>query len=82
VRAHVLRETATSDADLTDARAAVEAGETLAASTGAAAYAALLAEEGARLGGRRDALHAAAAGYAAIGATGHARRLVAELGAT
>ncbi|MGQ0631069.1 MAG: adenylate/guanylate cyclase domain-containing protein [Sporichthyaceae bacterium] len=80
VRALVLRKTATCTADLAEARVAVADGEKLAAETGAATYAAFLAEERARLDGDDAALKICADGYDAIGATGHARRLRAELG--
>jgi adenylate cyclase len=79
VRARVFRVTATCDADRTEARNAVAASEVLAVETGAATHAAFLAEERARLDGDPGALGAAAAGYEAIGAIGHARRLYAEL---
>lgn len=52
------------------------AGEAIAERIGAATWAAFLAEERARLEG--GGLTAVAAGYDAIGATGHARRLRAE----
>ncbi len=74
-QAQILRGTG----DLAGARAAVDAGEALAAETGAATYAAFLAEERARLDEDPSALKACADGYDAIGATGHARRLREEL---
>jgi tetratricopeptide (TPR) repeat protein len=77
-RTVVYRRTAATDSDLVEARAALAAGEALAARMGAATYAAFLAEERVRLDG--GDLGAVAAGYDAIGATGHARRLQAELG--
>jgi class 3 adenylate cyclase len=81
VRARVWRETAVCDADLDAARVALAAGEALAAESCAATNAAFLAEERARLDDDIVALGAAADGYAAIGAGGHARRLRAELSA-
>ncbi len=68
-----------SSGDLAEARTAVAAGEALAGRTGALTYAAFLAEERARLDQDPVALKACADGYDAIGATGHARRLHAEL---
>ncbi len=79
VRAGMYRQTATCDADLAEARAAVDAGDALAAATGADTYAAFLAEERARLDDDPSALKVCADGYDAIGATGHARRLREEL---
>lgn len=81
VRARVFRETATNDADLDAARAALVAGETLAAEIGAGTYAAFLAEERELLDGTRIALSSVADGYDAIGAAGHARRVRADLAA-
>ena len=80
VRARVFRETAAGDADLVEARASLVAGEALAVETGAATYAAFLAEERAHLDGDAAALKSVADGYEAIGATGHARRVRDELG--
>ncbi|HEY2814855.1 MAG TPA: hypothetical protein VGJ03_15420, partial [Acidimicrobiales bacterium] len=54
---------------------AVAAGEVLATETGAATYAAFLAEERARLNDDRSALTSVADQYDTIGATGHARRV-------
>jgi class 3 adenylate cyclase len=71
-RARVLRETS---ADVDQARVVLDAADRLAADTGAATYAAFLAEERARLDGDDDALADAARRYRAIGATGHALRL-------
>ncbi|MGH9008366.1 MAG: hypothetical protein ACRDYF_00790 [Acidimicrobiia bacterium] len=75
-RARVLRETS---ADLDQARVDLEAADRLAADTGAATYAAFLAEEHARLDHDDAALAEAGRRYQAIGATGHARRLKAQL---
>lgn len=79
----VWRETATDDAGQEQARAALTAGESVAAETGAPTYAALLAEERARLEPDPSAqiagLKLAADAYTAIGATGHAHRLRTEL---
>ncbi|HUR75869.1 MAG TPA: adenylate/guanylate cyclase domain-containing protein [Sporichthya sp.] len=83
VRARILRKTAGHPQDLAEAGAAVEAGMSLAAKTGAATHTAFLAEEAARLeadvGARHLGLKLAAEGYAAIGATGHARRVREEV---
>ncbi|MGQ0466999.1 MAG: adenylate/guanylate cyclase domain-containing protein [Sporichthyaceae bacterium] len=73
--AQISRATGENDAGL----AAVDAGVQLAETTGAATYAAFLAEEHARLTGAIDSLQRCAAGYDEIGATGHAARLRAEL---
>ncbi len=83
VCARIWRETVAGEADLAEARAFVTAGELSAHESGAVTYAAFLAEERARLDddvtSGRAALKACADGYDAIGATGHARRLRAEL---
>jgi class 3 adenylate cyclase len=79
VLARVLRESARDEADVAAARAAVIAGEALAAETGAATYTPFLAEERARQDGGRAALAAAADDYEAVGATGHARRVRSDL---
>ncbi len=65
-------------AELNVARTAVAAGEALAIETEATTCATFLAEERARLDDPA-ALHTVAAGYEAIGATGHARRIRDEL---
>lgn len=80
VRARVWRQTASNEADLDVAREAVAEGKVVAAKAEAASYSAMLAEEAARLDGTTVALLAAAQGYDAIGATGHAARIRAELG--
>lgn len=77
VRARVYRETASGDLDRAEARAAVAAGQRLVEQTGATTYAPFLAEECARLDGA-DLLPVAAA-YEAVGATGHAARLRADI---
>jgi hypothetical protein len=71
-RAGVLRE---ANADLDLARADLDAADRLAAETGAATYAAFLAEERARLDHDDAALAEAGRRYRSIGANGHARRL-------
>lgn len=71
-RARVLRETGTDPAQ---ARADLDAADRLAEETGAATYAAFLAEERARLDDDAAALAETAHRYRAIGATGHARRV-------
>jgi len=72
IRAQVLRE---ASADLDQARVDLDAADRLAADTGAATYAASLAEERARLDHDDAALAEAGRRYQAIGAIGHARRL-------
>ena len=79
VRARVWRETSAGTEDLARAQHAVTTGAALAARVGAETWAAFLAEEQARLDGDRGALAACVDGYEAIGATGHAARLRAEL---
>jgi hypothetical protein len=71
-RARVLRETGTDPAQ---AGTDLDAADRLAEETGAATYAAFLAEERARLNDDVAALAETAYRYRAIGATGHARRL-------
>ncbi|HUR75870.1 MAG TPA: adenylate/guanylate cyclase domain-containing protein [Sporichthya sp.] len=75
VHAQVLR--ATDPQDSGPARAALDAGMELAEEVQARSWAACLAEERARLDG--GDLAAVAGGYDAIGATGHAARIRAEL---
>jgi hypothetical protein len=76
-RARILRRSARTE----DASGALDEGDRLVAETGATTWAPFLAEERARLAGDRAALTAAGAGYAEIGAHGHAARLGAELAA-
>ncbi|HUR73243.1 MAG TPA: adenylate/guanylate cyclase domain-containing protein [Sporichthya sp.] len=77
VRARVWRETATGEADLAEARRSLAAGDALVSVSGARTYAAFLAEERARLDS--EGLTAVADAYDAIGATGHAARIRAEV---
>lgn len=72
-QAQILRQAARGDADLAAARHAVAAGLAVAEASQAHTYAAFLAEERALLDG--GDLAPVAAGYEAIGATGHARRV-------
>ncbi len=77
IRARVLR--ASGEEAQAAALADVDAGLALAAQVGAVAYAALLEEEQARLLRDGDRLAAVLHRYRVIGATGHARRIEAEL---
>jgi adenylate cyclase len=76
-QAQVLRGTSMGERDDLAAGAALDTGEHLADRVGASTWAAFLAEERARLS--HGDLAAVAAGYDAIGATGHAARIRAEL---
>ena len=78
-RAQVLRTTG-DDADLETARADLDAALALVHETGAVAYEPFIGEELGRLSGDESELRQALRLYEAIGATGHARRLEAELG--
>ena len=79
VQARIWRTTADGPSDRFRAAEAVAAGMALAHRTGAATYEAFLGEEHARLNDDRTALEGAVDAYAAIGASGHARRVRAEL---
>ncbi|HUR72851.1 MAG TPA: adenylate/guanylate cyclase domain-containing protein, partial [Sporichthya sp.] len=77
VRARLLRSSVRDERDLAAAHAAIADAAALASAVGAGTLTAFLAEETARLEGRDFA--GVAAGYDAIGATGHAGRIRAEL---
>ncbi|MGH9035851.1 MAG: ATP-binding protein [Acidimicrobiia bacterium] len=75
IRAGISRALGAPDA----ARADIATGLAMAAEVGAATYGAFLSEELARLEGRAGALETMIARYREIGATGHVRRVEAEL---
>ena len=79
VRAQVWRGSARGVEDRQEARSAIAAGLAVAKQTGAATWAAFLAEERTRLDG--GDLVPVADCFDAIGATGHARRIREEIGA-
>ena len=79
IRARVRRVTTTGDDDLAGARADLDAATTLARETGASTYEPFILEELGRLESDGELLRQAHALYARVGATGHARRLAAEL---
>lgn len=82
VRARVRRVTTTGDDDLAGARADLDAATALARETGASTYEPFILEELGRLQGDDGRLRQALRLYTTIGATGHARRLEAELDAS
>jgi len=81
VRAQVRRVATTGDDDRAGARADLDDAAALARETGASTYVPFILEELGRLQGADGLLRQALELYAAIGATGHTRRLAAELDA-